>query len=67
MLCYIILVTFQLRLCFFVLLFALMHFPPVLIRNLPLALRFVCPQCNYLHLHCAVSVTDLEAAESAHK
>jgi hypothetical protein len=32
-----------------------------------LALYYVCPWCNYLHLHCAASVIGLGAVDSAHK
>jgi hypothetical protein len=35
--------------------------------NLPFTLRCIAPQCNYLHVHCAVCVIGLTAADSAHK
>jgi hypothetical protein len=32
-----------------------------------LTLCCIAPQCNYLHVHCAVSVIGLTAVDSAHK
>jgi hypothetical protein len=35
--------------------------------NLPLTLCCIASQCNYLYVHCAVSVTGFTAVDSAHK
>jgi hypothetical protein len=53
--------------CLFIYFSALMCFPPVLACNLFLTLCCVCPLCNYLYLHCAVSVFGLVAIDSAEK
>jgi hypothetical protein len=59
---------FSLFICLFVYFFCIdVFFPPVLTCNLSLTLCCVCPWCNYLYLHCVVSVIGLIAVDSAHK
>jgi hypothetical protein len=45
----------------------LMCFPPLISCNFSLVLYCVCPWCNYLYLHCAVSAIGLVPAVPARK
>jgi hypothetical protein len=60
---YVLVTTRHLRFLIVCLLFCInMKFPPVLACNFSLTLCCVCLYCNYLYLHCAVSVIGLDSA-----